>query len=90
MYTARASQWASDHRSWQSAQVFKCLYRTCVQPFLVDNFKFDLRVYALVLSVDPLRMFIFKDGLARFATVPYATESVSSHLVRPPSRSHRV
>ena len=60
----------------------------CVQPFLVDNFKFDLRVYALVLSVDPLRMFVFKDGLARFATVPYASEQVSSHLVRPSAFSH--
>jgi tubulin polyglutamylase TTLL6/13 len=37
-------------------------------PFLIDNYKFDLRIYVLVTNVQPLRVFIHKDGLGRFAT----------------------
>ena len=40
-------------------------------PFLVDGLKFDLRLYVLIVSADPLKLFIFKDGLVRFASEPY-------------------
>ena len=42
-------------------------------PFLVDKLKFDIRVYVLVTSVDPLRIFLYKEGIVRFATIEYQT-----------------
>jgi len=41
------------------------------KPFLIDNLKFDLRVYGLIYGVDPLRVFVFQEGIARFATDEY-------------------
>ena len=41
------------------------------QPFIIDGFKWDFRIYVLVTSCDPLRVYVYKDGLGRFATVPY-------------------
>ena len=48
--------------------------RACVvqkylsNPYLIDDLKFDLRIYVYVTSYDPLRVYIFNDGLTRFAS----------------------
>lgn len=42
------------------------------KPFIIDGFKFDLRVYVLMTSCDPLRIFAYNEGLVRFATTCYS------------------
>ncbi|XP_071844450.1 tubulin polyglutamylase ttll6-like isoform X5 [Apostichopus japonicus] len=49
------------------------------KPFLIDGFKMDFRVYVLVTSCDPLRIYVFNDGLARFATMKY-TEPTNGNV----------
>ena len=39
------------------------------KPFLINGSKFDLRVYVYVTCYDPLRIYVFNDGLTRFATM---------------------
>lgn len=43
------------------------------KPHLIRGYKYDLRVYVMVSSFEPLKIYLFKDGLVRLATVPYST-----------------
>lgn len=42
-------------------------------PHLINGFKYDLRLYVFVSCYDPLRIYLYKDGLVRFATKEYTT-----------------
>ena len=51
-----------------------------VDSYVIDDRKFDLRIYALISSLDPLSIYVFRDGVARFCTESVSEDSKFSLL----------
>ena len=46
-----------------------------MNPHLIGGLKYDLRIYVLVGSMDPLRIYLHEEGIVKFATKGYTNES---------------
>ena len=52
-------------------------------PLLINGKKFDLRIYVAMTSINPLRIYIYEDGLVRFATEKFtlSRDQMSNNFV---------
>lgn len=50
------------------------IQRYIPNPLLIDGYKFDLRIYVVIVSYDPLKVFINDEGLVRLATQKYSSD----------------
>jgi tubulin polyglutamylase TTLL5 len=68
-----------DDISEVSVEDVSVISRYITNPLLINGHKFDLRIYVVVTSIDPLRIYIFKEGLARFASEQYSNKMSKSN-----------
>lgn len=69
----------ADEEDEEEQQKFVMVQAYLPRPLLMDGRKFDLRIYVLVTSTHPtLRLFIYRQGLVRFATEQYAAPDESN------------
>ena len=47
------------------------------KPHLINETKYDLRIYVLLTSLHPLRIYLYDEGLVRFASNTYSSDSKS-------------
>ena len=43
-------------------------------PHLINNLKYDFRIYVLITGLSPLKIYLYKEGIIRFATEEYSLD----------------
>ena len=57
-----------------------CVAQEYIPSYKIDDYKFDFRIYVLLASVDPLRIYVYRNGVARFCSKKASEHSVFSEL----------
>lgn len=75
---SRVAAWkkANDEREPDKREIY-IVSKYIEQPLLIGGKKFDLRLYALVLSYSPLKVYLHRGGFARFSAVRYTNDKES-------------
>lgn len=55
--------------------------RYVANPYLINQKKFDMRLYVLVTGVDPLRIYLHGEGLIRIATENFTVKNLKNQFV---------
>ncbi|XP_043930726.1 probable tubulin polyglutamylase TTLL2 [Protopterus annectens] len=61
--------------------VYDCpaiVQRYITNPLLISGYKFDLRLYVCVTSFSPLKVYMYEDGLVRFATEKFDLNALNN------------
>lgn len=73
---SQIQQWKSDYR-WKPDNPTVESYvvqRYISNPYVIGGKKFDMRLYALVMSFSPLTVYIYRAGFCRFSASRYSNE----------------
>jgi len=65
----------NDSKDFQEQYVIQ---KYIANPFLINGFKHTLRLYILVTSFEPLRIYLYKNGIVKFATAEFDSD-ISHH-----------
>jgi tubulin polyglutamylase TTLL1 len=72
---AQVKKWASSRSAQMASRDAYVISRYINDPLLIGGKKFDLRIYVLVTSYRPLKVYVYRHGFARFTTVNYSNEA---------------